>query len=144
MHMNWTVSTVGKICRSPLSYALELVKKAKNEASEEYVRSVVDLLAVKKGISLTETGSFIMSDSRIAFRDVDYGLGKPLYSGVAKAGVGDFHSVSFYVTHTNSKGEHGAVVPICLPEEAMVRFEQELNEILNFKSHGQTILRSNI
>ncbi|MED6129328.1 hypothetical protein PIB30_106877 [Stylosanthes scabra] len=147
------VSTVGKICRSPLSYALELVKKAKNEVNEEYVRSVVDLLALKKGISsIKTTGSFIVSDLNKTgiYRDFDYntpGLSTPLYSGIAKAGSGEFPGTSFYVPHTNSKGEHGTVVPICLPEEAMVRFEEELNEILNFKDgkgESVTTLRSNI
>ncbi|MED6221728.1 hypothetical protein PIB30_057565 [Stylosanthes scabra] len=142
------VSTVGKICGSPLSYVLELVKKAKSEVSEEYFHSVVDLLAINGRACFTRTGSFVVSDlSRTGFRDANYGWGKPLYSGLAKAGFGDILGVSFYVPHTNSKGEHGTVVPICLPEEAMVRFEEELNEILNFedgKEESVTILRSNI
>ena len=36
------VTTAEKLGKNPLSYALELVKKAKNEVNEEYMRSVAD------------------------------------------------------------------------------------------------------
>ena len=38
------VTTAGKLCENPLGYALELVKKAKNDVTEEYMRSLADLM----------------------------------------------------------------------------------------------------
>ena len=35
------------LCKNPLGYALELVKKTKAEMSEEYIRSVADLMVIK-------------------------------------------------------------------------------------------------
>ncbi|KAJ4719205.1 Benzyl alcohol O-benzoyltransferase [Melia azedarach] len=35
------------LCRSPLEYAVELVKKAKADMNEEYIRSVADLMVIK-------------------------------------------------------------------------------------------------
>ncbi|MED6216378.1 hypothetical protein PIB30_007020 [Stylosanthes scabra] len=100
------VSTVEMLCDRPLSYALELAKKSKK-------------------------GSFIVSDlTKSRLSDVDFGWGKPLYSGVNKDGIGDNPGVSYYIPYTNSKGEHGKVVLICLPDEAMKRFHKELNVIL--------------
>ncbi|RYR58244.1 hypothetical protein HN51_008095 [Arachis hypogaea] len=128
------VSTVEMLCRLPLSYALELVKKAKKEATEEYVHSTADLMAIKGRPPLFLTGSFIMSDIiKSGITDVDYGWGKPLYSGPDKAGMDDIPGLSFHIPYTNSKGEHGRLVLICLPEEAMKRFENELNGILQIK-----------
>ncbi|KAJ1431397.1 Transferase [Sesbania bispinosa] len=128
------VSNVGKLCGRPLEYALELVKKAKNEATEEYVHSVVDLMEIKGRPCFTRLGSFMVSDlSKAALRDVDFGWGKAVYGGLAKGGLGDIPGVSFYVPFRNSKGEQGRVVPICLPVDAMERFEKELDETFKMK-----------
>ncbi|QHO14140.1 hypothetical protein HN51_071525 [Arachis hypogaea] len=134
------VSTVAKLCGRPLSYALELVKKAKKEASEEYVHSTADLMAIKGRPALSLTGSFIVSDiTKFEIRDVDYGWGKPLYIGPDKAGIDDVPSLSYFIPYTDSKGEYGRVVLICLPEEAMKRFEKELHGILQIKDKQKPI-----
>ena len=139
------ISTVKKLCGSPLGYALELVKKAKAEASKEYVHSVVDLMAIKGRPCFTRTGSFMVSDlTKSGSKDVDYGWGKAVYFGLAKAGLGENPGVSFYVPYTNSKGEQGRVVPICLPAEAMERFEKELDGILKIKDKEPLMLMSNL
>ncbi|KAG5134034.1 hypothetical protein JHK82_025222 [Glycine max] len=44
-----------------------------------------------------------------------------------KGGFGAMPEVSFYNPYTNSKGEQGRVVLICLPEYAMERLEKELD-----------------
>ncbi|KAK7314927.1 hypothetical protein VNO77_33457 [Canavalia gladiata] len=127
------VTTVRKLLGRPLGFALELVKKAKDEANEEYVHSVADLMSIEGRPCFTKLGSFMVSDLSKAFVDVNFGWGKPLYIGVAKAGLGDIPGVSFYVPYINSKGELGRVVPISLPEHAMHRFQKELDDIFNVK-----------
>ncbi|KAK7314928.1 hypothetical protein VNO77_33458 [Canavalia gladiata] len=137
------VTTVGKLLGFPLGYALELVKKAKDEANEEYVQSVADLMAIKGRPCFTKLGSFMVSDlSKSGFTNVNFGWGKALYSGVAKGGLGNIPGVSFYVPYTNSKGEQGRAVPICLPEEAMERFEKELNDTLKINNHNSMLMSS--
>lgn len=39
-------SRVDALCESPLGYAVELVKEAKAEVNEEYIRSVADLMVI--------------------------------------------------------------------------------------------------
>ncbi|KAL2334534.1 hypothetical protein Fmac_015747 [Flemingia macrophylla] len=135
------VTTVGKLLSHPLGYALELVRKAKSEANEEYVHSVTDLMAIKERPCFTMLGSFMVSDlTKSGCTDVNFGWGKASYSGVAKGGLGDFPGVSFYVPYTNSKGETGRVIPICLPEDAMKRFEKELDDTLKIKSNNAMLL----
>ncbi|XP_027186208.1 benzyl alcohol O-benzoyltransferase-like [Cicer arietinum] len=138
------VTTVGKLCGRPLGYAVELVKNAKNEATEEYVHSMIDLMETKGRPCSTRSGSFVVSDiSKASLKDLDFGWGKAVYGGVAKAGLGDIPGVSVYMHFTNSKGEQGRVVPICLPINAMERLEKELDNILKANNNGKMILRSN-
>ncbi|XLR25015.1 hypothetical protein HN51_071529 [Arachis hypogaea] len=132
------VCSVGMLCQQPLSYALELVKESKKKATEEYVHSVADLMAIKGRPDVIVEGSLLVSDiTKCGFREVDFGWGKALYSGLADTGgPEDIPGVSYFVPHTNSKGEHGRVLLICLPEEAIKRFEQELNRILQSSDQG--------
>ncbi|KAJ1405418.1 benzyl alcohol O-benzoyltransferase [Sesbania bispinosa] len=44
-----------------------------------------------------------------------------------------------YVPFRNSKGEQGRMVPICLPVDAMERFEKELDETFKMKINDSNI-----
>ncbi|KAF7823152.1 benzyl alcohol O-benzoyltransferase-like [Senna tora] len=101
------VTTAGKLIGgNSIEYALELVKKAKSEMSEEYVQSVADLMVIRG--------------------DVDFGWGKAVFGGVPEAGGGGFPGLSLFCSHLNAKGEEGIVIPLCLPFNAMQRFVKEL------------------
>ncbi|KAM3266792.1 hypothetical protein P3L10_003787 [Capsicum annuum] len=41
------VSKAGLLCSNSLTYAVELVKKAKNHVNEEYIQSIMDLMVIK-------------------------------------------------------------------------------------------------
>ncbi|KAK6926216.1 hypothetical protein RJ641_007935 [Dillenia turbinata] len=126
------VSGAGKLCQNPIGYALELVKKAKNDVTSEYMQSVADLMVLKGRPHITVVRTFCVSDvTRAGFGDVDFGWGKAAYGGPAKGGVGAIPGVvSFYVPFKNKQGENGIVVPICLPAPAMERFVAELDSML--------------
>lgn len=40
-------TTAGKLCRNSLEYAIELVKQAKVKVTEEYMKSVADLMVIR-------------------------------------------------------------------------------------------------
>ncbi|KAK4271205.1 hypothetical protein QN277_019930 [Acacia crassicarpa] len=125
------VTTAGKLCENSLGFALELVKKAKAEATTEYIQSVADLMVIKGRPCFIMPGSWFVSDtSRLGFRDVDFGWGKALYGGSATAGAGPFPGVSYYVACENAKQEEGMVVPFYLPLNALKRFVQEMEQVL--------------
>ncbi|KAI9116797.1 hypothetical protein K1719_012163 [Acacia pycnantha] len=126
------VSMAGELCESPLEYGLELVRKAKDVVNGEYFHSVADLLVTRGRPSFTTVRSFIVADfSRLGFKDVDFGWGKAVYAGPALSGLGTFQGFTFYVGYTNSKGEEGRIVPVCLPQESMEKFAKELDLLLN-------------
>lgn len=119
------LTTAKKLCESPLLYAVELIKRAKNEVTEEYMRSVADLMVTKGRPHFRIRNTFLVSDvTRTGFGDVDFGWGKPVYTGVI-GGLG-----SFYLPLKNKKGDNGILVPICLPAFVMKRFVVELNSML--------------
>ncbi|KAL6200351.1 hypothetical protein ACLB2K_030133 [Fragaria x ananassa] len=85
-----------------LGYAVELVKKSKEKMSEEYFRSAIDFVEIRGRPPLAMEGmsDFIVSDTtRTGLGEIDFGLGKPVYAGVAKS----IDLISFYVRSTNNE-----------------------------------------
>ncbi|XP_043710176.1 benzyl alcohol O-benzoyltransferase-like [Telopea speciosissima] len=126
------LSTAEKLCENPIEYALELVKKAKAEVTEEYMRSTANLVVMKGQPHLTSVRTLAISDlTRARFSDVDFGWGKAVYGGPAKAGVGICPGLlGFYITFSNHKGEVGILASICLPGPAMERFVIEIESMI--------------
>ena len=56
------LTTAGKLCQNPIEYALELVKTAKANVSEEYARSLIDLMVIKSLPRLPMVRSYIVLD----------------------------------------------------------------------------------
>ncbi|XP_030936860.1 benzyl alcohol O-benzoyltransferase-like [Quercus lobata] len=126
------LTTAEKLCENPLGYAVELVKKAKDNVTEEYMQSVSDLMVIKGRPHFYGVGSYVVSSvARARFGGVDYGWGKSIYGGPAKGEVGAIPGVScFQIPGKNSKGENGIMVPISLPVQAMERFVKQLDCLL--------------
>lgn len=109
-------TTAGKLCSNPLGYAIGLVKRAKGNVTEEYMRSLADRIVIKGRPGILVARSYVVSDLRhVGFRGVDFGWGKPAYSGVA----GAIPSETGFFVKSNIRGEEGIVVPVCLPILAM-------------------------
>ncbi|CAI9102343.1 OLC1v1000599C1 [Oldenlandia corymbosa var. corymbosa] len=126
------LTTAGKLMRNPLGYAAELVMKTKADVTEDYMKSVADLMVLKGRPHFTVVRTYLVSDvTRAGFEEVDFGWGKPAYGGPAKGGVGAIPGVaSFYIPMRNKTGEKGVVVPVCLPGFAMDRFVKELEMMI--------------
>ncbi|OIT33926.1 methanol o-anthraniloyltransferase [Nicotiana attenuata] len=124
------VSKAGHVGIYPLTYALELVKKAKKQVNEEYFRSLADLMVIKGRPIISFSWNFAISNiAHVGFDKVDFGWGEPKYGGVAKA-----HSfVSYIVPCKSNKGEKGILVPISLPPRAIERFEDSMYKIITSK-----------
>ncbi|CAM0952944.1 unnamed protein product [Alopecurus aequalis] len=126
------VSTAGDLCANPVSYAVELVMKAKREVNVDYMRSVARLMVRRGRPHFTVVRAYLMSDlTRSGIRELDYGWGKPVYAGPAKGGVGAIPGVaSFLIAVKNSMGEEGIAVPVCLPGHAMDKFTEEMSKLM--------------
>ncbi|KAI3847147.1 hypothetical protein MKW92_009471 [Papaver armeniacum] len=123
------ISTAEKLCKNPLGYALELVKKTKRQVTNEYMRSLADFMVTNGRPHFAVVRAYLVSDVRHAgFGDVDFGWGKPVYGGPVGA-TPDI--ASFYVPFKNSKGEDGILVPVCLGGPAMKKFVVEIEKLIN-------------
>lgn len=125
------VAKAGFLSTYPLTYALELIKKAKNQVNEEYFRSMVDLLVIKGRPGITQSWNFgISNTAHVGFDKVDFGWGEPKYGGAVKADS----FFSFFVACKNNKGKKGILISINLPPRAMERFEDAIYKLtLNVK-----------
>ncbi|KAL0320535.1 UNVERIFIED_CONTAM: Benzyl alcohol O-benzoyltransferase [Sesamum radiatum] len=126
------ITTAENLTKRPLAYALELVKKAKANVTEEYMKSLADLMVIRgrPHFPMVQT-YYLVNDVRHAgFGDVDFGWGKPVYGGPAIS-VGAIPSVtSVYLPFKNNNGENEIVVPICLAANTMEVFVKELGMML--------------
>ncbi|KAG8373518.1 hypothetical protein BUALT_Bualt11G0032500 [Buddleja alternifolia] len=139
------ITTAGKLAENPLEYALELVRNTKSSVTEEYMKSLADLMVIRGRPHFTVVRSYLVSDvTHAGFGDVDFGWGKAAYGGPAKGGVGAIPGVaSFYIPFKNTKGEDGIVVPVCLPANAMEVFVKELEMMVKKDDHNQVAARQN-
>ncbi|KAK9095706.1 hypothetical protein Scep_027175 [Stephania cephalantha] len=127
------VGAAGEVRERGLEYAAEKVRRAKGEVTEEYVRSVADMMVERGRPHFAVARTYLVSDvTRAGFGEVDFGWGKAVYGGPAKGGVGAIPGVaSFYIPFKNKEGDDGIVVPMCLPGPAMERFVVELEAIIS-------------
>ncbi|KAL6606767.1 hypothetical protein ACP70R_042420 [Stipagrostis hirtigluma subsp. patula] len=121
-------ATAGELCGKDLGHALELVRKAKAAVTYDYLLSVADLMVLTGRPLFALPRTYIVSDvSHAGFKSVDFGWGEAVYGGPAKGGEGPLPGVTNYFTRAkNGKGEEGTVVPICLPKDAMEKFQLEV------------------
>lgn len=133
------VSRADRLCGNPLGYALGLVKKAKHDVTEEYMRSVADLMVLSGRPHFTVVRTYLVSDvTRAGFGDVDFGWGKAVYGGPAQGGVGAIPGVaSFFIPFRD-----GIVVPVCLPGPAMERFVAEVERLTQEPAANQVVNNS--
>ncbi|PWA90338.1 benzyl alcohol O-benzoyltransferase [Artemisia annua] len=126
------ISTAHDLCNKPIGHIMELVSKAKSNVTEEYMRSIADLMVIKGRPPFTTVRNFVISDvTRVRLNVVDFGWGKPAYASAANGGGGNIPGLaSYYIPSQNNKGESGIIVPICLPSAAMNKFVKELNNML--------------
>ncbi|XP_022986530.1 benzyl alcohol O-benzoyltransferase-like [Cucurbita maxima] len=130
------LTTVGKLAQNHIGYAIELVEKAKAKVTEEYMKSMVDLMVMKGRPHFSVVRSLLVADlTEAGFEEVDYGWGKAIYGGPASGGVGLVPGlISFCIPFKNRNGEKGIVVPLCLPSPAMERFVAELDALMNIRT----------
>ncbi|KAL8142942.1 hypothetical protein V2J09_015974 [Rumex salicifolius] len=123
------ISTAEELTVNSLDYAVDLIKKAKAEVTEEYIQSATDLLATRGRPLMTLSGSWVISDNRHAgYLDIDFGWGMPVYGGPCSAMVGAVvGAIGFLVKGVNGKGENGLFALVCLPASAMERFAREVD-----------------
>lgn len=143
------ISTAHELRTNPVSYAVELVKKAKDVVDMEYMRSAADATVLRKRMhGAPSTCVYSVSDTTRAKSGagLDFGWGQPVYGGPAQA-VG-FPMLpwisSFLLPSKNSKGDHGVLVSLCLPTLAMDRMVDEMAKLLHGPANDAALILQQI
>ncbi|KAJ6684859.1 hypothetical protein OIU79_015037 [Salix purpurea] len=114
---------------SNMNYGVRLVQQAKSSLTDDYVRSMIDLLedkSVKTDLSM----SLVISQwSRLGLEDLDFGEGKPLHMGPLTSDI--------YCLFLPVVGNFDAVrVQVSVPESVQDKFEYYMNECLGKEANG--------
>ncbi|KAK3148147.1 hypothetical protein QOZ80_3BG0291310 [Eleusine coracana subsp. coracana] len=116
------------------SYAVELIKKAKDEVDIEYMRSMADITVLQKRVyNIPSTCMYLVADTiRAKWSELDFGWGKPVYHGPAEvSGIPLLPWFSsFLLSFKNAKGEECVALPMFLPAPAMERVMEEMDTLL--------------
>lgn len=120
------VSKAGLLCSNPLTYAIELIKQAKNQVNEEYIKSLADYMVINRRRPWTKSWNFLITnDAILGLDEVDFGWGKPILGGVDRS---PFSFASFFWSFNNNIGEKSIVIAINLPKEAMEKFQHLIHD----------------
>jgi hypothetical protein len=134
------VTTAGKlICGNPLGYAVELIKKAKAQVTEEYMHSLADFTVIKERCIYNTIRACVVSDmTRAKYKNVNFGWGEAVYGGVVKGGAGPLPGATYIIPHKNAKEEEGLILLTYLPYEDMKRFAEELDKMFGNQNQPTT------
>ncbi|KAK7367120.1 hypothetical protein VNO80_09129 [Phaseolus coccineus] len=71
------LSKAAPLCQNPLAYALDLVKKAKDQMGAEKVSSLADLMVLKGRLMCRTEGNYLTGETtHVGFYEVDFGWGR--------------------------------------------------------------------
>ncbi|XVF28346.1 hypothetical protein REPUB_Repub15cG0021800 [Reevesia pubescens] len=76
------------LVEKPFSFCVEKIKEARENITDEYVRSVIDWLEVYRGIPATCNGNnfYVSAWWKLRFNELDFGFGKPTHGGPVVSG----------------------------------------------------------
>ncbi|CAN6700337.1 unnamed protein product [Malus baccata var. baccata] len=125
------IAKAAELVNSPLYYASNLISQAKKSVvGEEYRASVLDFIEMNGRRGFCSEGTFVVSDmTRLRFVDMDFGWGKGVYGGPARAGTGVVPGmVTSVIAHKNEEGVEGVLVLVSLPVESLDKFHEEVRK----------------
>ncbi|XP_031113693.1 methanol O-anthraniloyltransferase-like isoform X2 [Ipomoea triloba] len=122
--MQSATSIAKLLCDSPITYAIQLIREAKNKVNADYVKSVIDFMVTRGRPRMSVLRNMLVSDiSRIGMEKIDFGWGDAIYAGASIAAYG----ATFLERpkSSNDTTEKSILVPISLPHIYMQIFKRE-------------------
>ncbi|KAJ6681134.1 TRICHOTHECENE 3-O-ACETYLTRANSFERASE [Salix koriyanagi] len=113
-----------------MSHGVRSVQQAKSCLTDDYVRSMIDLLEDKSVKTDLSTSLVISQWSKLGLEDVDFGDGKPLHMGPLTSDI--------YCLFLPVIGDFEAVrVQVSMPESVHEKFEYYMKECLGAEASGR-------
>ncbi|XP_020098040.1 omega-hydroxypalmitate O-feruloyl transferase [Ananas comosus] len=106
-------TSVKELVTSNVHYGVKLVQEAKEFVNDGYVRSMIDLLEVKRGKPDLSVSLVISPWSKLGLEDLDFGEGRPLHMGTLASEIyclflpviGDLHAFNVLISVPQSSAE---------------------------------------
>nr|ABK22961.1 unknown [Picea sitchensis] len=133
-YMAYAHSTTAKeVVNGSLSHAVKMIKNAKLSVNEEYVRSSIAFLEMKRSCGEIADVRMCVEDAYftdwrwLGFNQVDFGWGEPLSSC-----PGNFLKVLVcpIAFQLPPKGKSGVMVVFCVPRSALKALDTELHSLI--------------
>ncbi|KAJ1276397.1 hypothetical protein BS78_05G212000 [Paspalum vaginatum] len=125
-------AAAGELTGRPLGHAVELLREAKRGMTDESMASMLDLFALRGGPPHVPDWTYVVSDiSRLPTDGMRLGWAERVGGGLPMAGDALTRLVSFHMRCRNNVGEQCIVVSMFLPKPAMVRFAEEMTNVLS-------------
>ncbi|XP_078447019.1 acyltransferase GLAUCE-like [Wolffia australiana] len=106
-----------------LGFCVERVKAAIARVTDAYVRSAIDWLELNRGLPATGGGGFFVSAWwKLPFHELDFGLGRPFYSGPVASPMEEF--VLLLRGGADDPDQAGVNVWIMLDHDNMLRLTE--------------------
>ncbi|KAJ6953604.1 hypothetical protein NC652_005352 [Populus alba x Populus x berolinensis] len=114
---------------SNMYHGVKLIQQAKSRLTDDYVRSMIDLLE-DKSVKTDLPMSLVISQwSKLGLEDLDFGEGKPLHMGPLTSDI--------YCLFLPVAGDFDAVrVLLSVPESVLEKFEYYMKECLGNAANG--------
>lgn len=114
-------SSVKELLSSNLHYGVKLVQQAKSKLTDDYLRSMIDLLEDQTVITDIGSSLVISQWAKLGLEELDFGEGKPLHMGSLTTDI--------YCLFLPVAGNFDAVrVVVSVPESVVQKFEYFMNE----------------
>ena len=119
--LTYSICPAGLLVEKPLSFAVDLVRKAIRMIDNAYIRSTIDFFEATRARTSLEHTLLLSSWSKLAFHSIDFGWGEPLRFGLVPLPGKEF---SIFVSE--GKGSEAISVLMGLPPAAMETFHGAL------------------
>ncbi|KAL9445973.1 hypothetical protein AB3S75_013784 [Citrus x aurantiifolia] len=117
-------TSVNDLVNSNLYHTIKLVQQAKASLTDDYVRSMVDLLEDKSYKTDLSSSLVISQWSKLGLEDLDFGEGKPMHMGPVTS---DIYCLFLPVTGDLNSTR----VLVSMPEGVVEKFEYYMTELLD-------------
>ncbi|CAA7039443.1 unnamed protein product [Microthlaspi erraticum] len=123
------MSTVDSLMNDSVSMTTRLVKEARLRVTEDYLRSTVDYMEVKRPKKLEFGGKLMITQwTRFdMYETADFGWGKPVYAGPIDLRPTPQVCVLLPQGGAESGGDQSMLVCLCLPPAAVHKFTRILS-----------------
>ncbi|KAA8537588.1 hypothetical protein F0562_027196 [Nyssa sinensis] len=127
-----TVATVKELVSANLHQVVKLVQHAKSSLTDDYVKSIIDMLKDRTVKTDLSTSLVISQWSKLGLENLDFGEGKALHMGSLTSDV--------YCLFLPVMGDFDAVrVLVSMPENVAGKFEYYMKDFSNREDNGDAI-----